>query len=628
MGEVLGSRGSTKAKKLRNGGTLFARVTTAPVQELGTMNFNMRGIQLKNVDGLFGKSDPYLEISAKVSAAGGLTWHPVYRSSHVLNNLNPIWPPFTVGVTRLCDGDLDKPILVEIWDWNKSGKNTSMGKFETSANGLLAAQVGEGGGKTVDTSKAFNLAKKGKDCGKIVVTTARLEGYVAPTLQGAGFGTTGFGAGFGSNAMEAASAYRPASSSVQPTTAIAGTAGAGAPVPFVPGLLPPPMAPPLTTSRTAGSPKFTDYLAGGCELELTIAIDFTGSNGDPRVPGTLHYRHTDGQLNDYEKAITAVGGVIARYDSDQKFPVFGFGAKYGGVIQHCFQIGRTVEIDGLSGVLEAYREVFSTGLTMSGPTVFSEVVDFAAAAARSKQEEFKRIGKQSYRVLLIVTDGEVTDIEQTKRAISAASDAPLSIVIVGVGNANFRVMQDLDDFLGGAGGSGRDIVQFVEFSNHSTNRSSLTRATLEEIPDQVVDYFTSRGIKPLPPISGSQFSLQAEECTDEDIDLTVDINPDGEISLANNDGAYYDDTKYATLADYSSVTPMAAPTAPAPCQPSSAPFAQALAPPVQAAVFHVQVPANVTPGMQLQIQHPTTKQEVIVTVPSGAVPGGTFAVPY
>ena len=132
-------------------------------------------------------------------------------------------------------------------------------------------------------------------------------------------------------------------------------------------------------------PKFVDYISGGCELQMTVAIDFTGSNGDPRRPGTLHYIHRDGQLNDYEKALSAVGSIVAKYDHDQKFPVLGFGAKYNGVINHCFQLGREAEASGISGILEAYRGTFKTGLTMSGPTIFSEVIDFAAAQARSKQ---------------------------------------------------------------------------------------------------------------------------------------------------------------------------------------------------------------------------------------------------
>ena len=34
---------------------------------------------------------------------------------------------------------------------------------------------------------------------------------------------------------------------------------------------------------------FLEYIMGGCEVNFTVAIDFTGSNGDPRKPGTLHY---------------------------------------------------------------------------------------------------------------------------------------------------------------------------------------------------------------------------------------------------------------------------------------------------------------------------------------------------
>lgn len=40
-----------------------------------------------------------------------------------------------------------------------------------------------------------------------------------------------------------------------------------------------------------------DYLRGGWQLSLAIAIDFTGSNGDPLEPFSLHY--LDG-YNQYE----------------------------------------------------------------------------------------------------------------------------------------------------------------------------------------------------------------------------------------------------------------------------------------------------------------------------------------
>merc|ERR1712137_439862 len=141
------------------------------------------------------------------------------------------------------------------------------------------------------------------------------------------------------------------------------------------------------TAPTDEKPKFVDYISGGTEINLSVAIDFTGSNGDPRQPGTLHYIHRDGQLNDYEMAIKSIGEILEKYDSDKKYPVMGFGAKYGGVVRHCFQCGGSEEVEGIDGIINAYRQTFASGLIMSGPTVFTEVMQVAAARAASAQEE-------------------------------------------------------------------------------------------------------------------------------------------------------------------------------------------------------------------------------------------------
>lgn len=34
---------------------------------------------------------------------------------------------------------------------------------------------------------------------------------------------------------------------------------------------------------------FLEYVFGGCEIDLSIAIDFTMSNGEPRDASSLHY---------------------------------------------------------------------------------------------------------------------------------------------------------------------------------------------------------------------------------------------------------------------------------------------------------------------------------------------------
>merc|ERR1712038_1217587 len=190
---------------------------------------------------------------------------------------------------------------------------------------------------------------------------------------------------------------------------------------------------------------FLDYVNGGCEMHLCVAIDFTGSNGDPREPGTLHYRCPDGGMNDYEKAISSIGGILADYDSDKKFPVWGFGAKYSGQVYHLFQCGPVAEVDGIPGVLDAYHKTFQSGLIMSSPTVITEVITTAAAFAKSGQESAQKEGKQKYTTLVILTDGAVSDVRATVQCLEAVSDAPMSIVIVGIGSADFLAMEFLDD---------------------------------------------------------------------------------------------------------------------------------------------------------------------------------------
>ena len=68
----------------------------------------------------------------------------------------------------------------------------------------------------------------------------------------------------------------------------------------------------------------------------------------------------------------------------------------------------------------------------------------------------------------MLTDGIITDTDNTRAAIVNASSLPLSIIIVGIGSADFTQMNVLDgdakrltDVRGIA--AQRDIVHFVPF---------------------------------------------------------------------------------------------------------------------------------------------------------------------
>ncbi|XVE63774.1 hypothetical protein DITRI_Ditri07aG0046800 [Diplodiscus trichospermus] len=68
---------------------------------------------------------------------------------------------------------------------------------------------------------------------------------------------------------------------------------------------------------------FLDYLAGGFELNFMVAIDFTASNGKPRLSDLLHYIDLSGRQNAYQKANYKVGEVLQFYEYGQAFSCLG-----------------------------------------------------------------------------------------------------------------------------------------------------------------------------------------------------------------------------------------------------------------------------------------------------------------
>jgi hypothetical protein len=404
----------------------------------------------------------------------------IYRSEDIHNNLNPEWKEAVLELGVLCGGNLDNSLKVIVYDHESSGKHKLMGEFETSVKGLQTA---------AEHNTPIKIMKKGKETGTVIVVKAMVAGVEEVTEE----------------LSRVTVSHPPAS------------APSASPAAFVP-------------QSHGGGGSFVDYVSGGCELNVAVAIDFTGSNGDPRKPGTLHHLNSGGVRNDYEKAIAAIVSILAKYDSDQKFPVYGFGAKYGGVVRHCFECGGKPEHVGVGGVLDAYKGVFQSGLIMSGPTVFTEVIQTVAARAQSAQDAAMRNGKQVYTILLILTDGAVSDVQATARCLDQVSTAPMSIIIVGVGQADFRSMQFLDD----ASSPGkRDVAQFVEFSKHSHDSQALTSHTLDEVPDQLTGYFKSQNIPPLPPTAFSDSMVFVDG--EEEIDLSLDVGEEEIVVMGGGD---------------------------------------------------------------------------------------------
>ena len=103
---------------------------------------------------------------------------------------------------------------------------------------------------------------------------------------------------------------------------------------------------------------------------------------------------------------------------------------------------------------------------------------------------------------MILTDGIIEDLQSTIDALVDASFLPLSIIIIGIGDEDFKEMEILDgDEVPLVSSTGikwkRDIVQFVSFSDLKNDVKKLSMEVLAEIPRQIVEYYRFKNLNPI-----------------------------------------------------------------------------------------------------------------------------------
>lgn len=426
LGELVGAPGGKLEKPLRgprrsNGTILLRAEELNKCKEEITLHFRASHLDKKD---FFGKSDPYLQIS-RVNEDGSYT--VVHRTEVVKKTLNPTWRPFMITARSLCNGDYDRSIKFECFDWDSDGGHDFIGEFTTNLRELSRGPCSSNIYPVINPKKQAKK-KKYKDSGEVTLLSFKSEQVCS----------------------------------------------------------------------------FLDYIqSGSTEMNFTVAIDFTASNGNPTSSSSLHYLNPYGTPNQYAAAIQAVGNIIQDYDSDKLFPALGFGARMSdGSVHHEFALNFNPSnpfCSGVDGVLQAYYNSLKN-VQLYGPTNFSPVINHVARFATAIQD-----GSQ-YFVLLIITDGIITDMQQTQQAIVNASRLPMSIIIVGVGDADFTAMDilDGDDVRLSYNGvhAERDIVQFVPFNDFlsrgdmALSQAALAKEVLAEIPDQFLSYMKQHNIKP------------------------------------------------------------------------------------------------------------------------------------
>ena len=210
-------------------------------------------------------------------------------------------------------------------------------------------------------------------------------------------------------------------------------------------------------------------------------------------------------MNSYEKALFEVCNVMCKYAKDDgSFNVYGFGG-IPHYIGHKNQVSRLWSLNGTDDprcrgtmeVLKAYQKGIQH-TTLAGPSYFGNLLERVKNEIKQSMTKTGLDGNREYHVVIIVTDGNCHDMEETTRQLVALSGMPFSGVVIGVGDGDFEQMEILDadgEVLADSNGNKaiRDIVQLVEYDSFAQKgERELAMAVLGELPDQFVDYMVMK----------------------------------------------------------------------------------------------------------------------------------------
>ncbi|XP_067930082.1 uncharacterized protein [Watersipora subatra] len=220
--------------------------------------------------------------------------------------------------------------------------------------------------------------------------------------------------------------------------------------------------------------------AGFCSCDVIVGIDFTASNEwqgkRSFCSANLHKTNGSKIYNPYQKVLHILGKTLSFINSDHVIHSYGFGdsSTKGHSIFSLHPDGSPFSNYGQ--LINAYTET-AKSVTLDGPSNFAPIINKAVQLCQ-------RTGK--YHVLIIIMDGQVSAVceQETIDAIVRASDHPLSIIAIGIGDGPFGIMFEYDD---GLPRRKFDNLQFVNFHRtvtKSKHEAAFALHALMEIPDQ------------------------------------------------------------------------------------------------------------------------------------------------
>ena len=136
LGEILGSVGNSLTLELTRKGKKHGTITVSGeevAESKFSVQFQLEGSHLDRMD-FFSKSDPFLQFN-RIRPDG--TWQAIHKTEVIMNNHYPRWKTFSLSASVLCNGDVNRPLMIECFDWDSDGGHDLIGTCQTTLDTII-----------------------------------------------------------------------------------------------------------------------------------------------------------------------------------------------------------------------------------------------------------------------------------------------------------------------------------------------------------------------------------------------------------------------------------------------------------------------------------------------------------
>ncbi|CAL6009856.1 Copine_I [Hexamita inflata] len=196
---------------------------------------------------------------------------------------------------------------------------------------------------------------------------------------------------------------------------------------------------------------------------LVIGIDFTNSN---EYSGTKTYKQCmHSSTSPYKKCLQALKSCCTQLNVKKIF-AYKFGCAETTDTQ-VLPLSDAAQVLSFDEVIRGYDSALKT-VELSGPTSYEPLFI-----------ETMKLSVKEMSLLIILTDGDISNKERDKEALVELSKFPVACCAIGFGDGPFDIMDEFDDMKGRK----FDNFQFAEYEDGM----DVGLASFQEISSQIED---------------------------------------------------------------------------------------------------------------------------------------------